>query len=296
MNVLTRKAVVVGVDRSDAGHAAVDYAAQFASSRHLPLRLVHAVEPSQYSVRGTIGFTLDVEGVLQRSAQQLVDDIRDRLRVTYPHLDIKTELPLGWAAETLLEESLDAHTVVVGSRGAGGFADLVIGSTAMHVAAHASCPVVAVPELPEGEEPRSGVVVGVDGSEVSESAISYAFEIASDVDESLLALHGWYDPTRTGTGRMMPLGYDPADAVQEERLALAESMAGWQEKFPNVVVEHRVVYGHPVPALLSAASAARLLVVGSRGRGTVRSIVMGSVSHGILHRSTGPVAVVHPLR
>jgi nucleotide-binding universal stress UspA family protein len=128
---------------------------------------------------------------------------------------------------------------------------------------------------------------------VSASAIAYAFEVASDVGEPLLAMHGWYDPARTRAGRMIPLDYDPADAIQEERLALAESMAGWQEKFPDVSVKHRVVYGHPVPALVSAASAARLLVVGSRGRGTLRSIVMGSVSHGILHRATGPVAVVH---
>ena len=210
MNVVTRNAVVVGVDQSYAGRAAVEYAAKLASGRHLPLRLVHAVEPSQYSVRGTIGSSFDVEGVLRRSAQRLVDDTRDVLQVVYPDLDITAVLSSGWAAEALLEESLHAHTVVVGSRGAGGFADLVVGSTAMHVAAHASCPVVAVPDPPEGEEPRRGVVVGIDGSGVSESAIAYAFEVASAVGEPLLALHGWYDPARTGAGRMMPLGYDPA--------------------------------------------------------------------------------------
>jgi nucleotide-binding universal stress UspA family protein len=73
-------------------------------------------------------------------------------------------------------------------------------------------------------------------------------------------------------------------------------MAGWQEKYPDVSVDHRVVYGHPVPALVAAASEARLLVVGSRGRGPLRSIVLGSVSHGALHRATGPVAVVHRSR
>ena len=139
-------------------------------------------------------------------------------------------------------------------------------------------------------------MVGVDGSDTSESAIAYALEMASAANEPLLALHSWYDPARSGAGRMMPLCYDPADAVQEERLALAESMAGWQEKFPEVAVDHQVVYGHPVPALVSAASGARLLVVGSRGRGALRSIVLGSVSHGALHRATGPVAVVRPSR
>jgi nucleotide-binding universal stress UspA family protein len=91
---------------------------------------------------------------------------------------------------------------------------------------------------------------------------------------------------------MVPLGYDPATAAREERLVLAESMAGWQERFPDVKVVHSVVLGHPVPSLVSRAAGARLLVVGSRGRSSVRSLVLGSVSHGVLHHASGPVAVV----
>ena len=92
---------------------------------------------------------------------------------------------------------------------------------------------------------------------------------------------------------MMPLGYDPVMAARDERLVLAESMAGWQEKFPDVSVEHLVVLGHPVPTLVSRSTQARLLVVGSRGHSALRSLVLGSVSHGVLHHATGPVAVVH---
>jgi nucleotide-binding universal stress UspA family protein len=296
MNVVTRNAVVVGVDHSYAGRAAIEYAADLASSRRLPLRLVHAVEASQYPMRPIMGSTFDVEKAIRRSAERVVEDSCEVLRIVYPTLDVTAVLRDGWATETLLDESQHAHTVVVGSRGSGGFTDLVMGSTAMHVAAHAACPVVAVPDPPDGEGRRKGIVVGVDGSGASESAIAYALETASVVNEPLLALHSWYDPARSGAGRMMPLTYDPADAVQEERLALAESMAGWQEKFPDVTVDHQVVYGHPVPALVAAASAARLLVVGSRGRGALRSVVLGSVGHGVLHRATGPVAVVHPPR
>ena len=71
--------------------------------------------------------------------------------------------------------------------------------------------------------------------------------------------------TRTGTGRMMPLGYDPAEVLVEERLSLAESMAGWQEKFPDVEVHDMVVFGRPVSTLVHASNAARLLVVGLPG-------------------------------
>jgi nucleotide-binding universal stress UspA family protein len=92
---------------------------------------------------------------------------------------------------------------------------------------------------------------------------------------------------------MLPLVYDPVLVNDEEQLVMAESMAGWSEKFPDVAVEHRVVRDHPVHALVGAADNARLLVVGSRGRGSLRSLLLGSVSHGVLHHATSPVAVVH---
>ena len=93
---------------------------------------------------------------------------------------------------------------------------------------------------------------------------------------------------------MMPLGYDPVMAARDERLVLAESMAGWQEKFPEVEVHHRVTLGdHPVATLVRKSRDARLLVVGCRGRSAVRSVLLGSVSHGVLHHAKVPVAVVH---
>jgi nucleotide-binding universal stress UspA family protein len=292
VNAVTGSAVIVGLDRSDPGRAAVEYAADLANRRHLPLRLLCAYEPTQYAVSPAVGWTTDVEGVLRNSAQRLVDDTVEVLGIRYPDLEITAAVHAGSATEMLIEASRDAHTLVLGSRGSGGFADLVIGSTTLHVASHAACPVIAVPGLPYAEEPRHGVVVGVDGSQVSEDAIAYAFEAASFVGETLTAVHAWYDPAHTGVGMMMPLGYDPALAAREERLVLAESMAGWQEKFPDVEVAHLVVLGHPVPALVSHAARARLLVVGSRGRGSFRSLVLGSVSHGVLHHASGPVAVV----
>ncbi|MGZ4614238.1 MAG: universal stress protein [Actinomycetes bacterium] len=286
-------AVVIGLDRSAPGRAAVEYGAELAHRRHLPLRLVHSFEPSQYSVRPTVGWTPNIEGVLRNAAQRLCDETVEVLGVVYPDLEVTARLQPGSAAETLLEESERAEVVVLGSRGTGGFADLVLGSTTLHVASHARCPVVAVPDPGDGEEPvRHGVVVGVDGSEVSQTAIEYAFQAASEVHEKLVAVHAWYDPTRTGVGLMMPLVYDPMAVDNEERLVLAESMAGWSEKYPDVEVEHKVIRDHPVRALVVEGAGARLLVVGTRGRGAIRSLALGSVSHGVLHHATGPVAVV----
>lgn len=294
MNAKTRGAVVVGLDGSDPGRAAVEYAVELAGRRHLPLRLVHAFEAVQTTPRPTIGWAPNIEVVLRNSAQRLIDETVEVLGAVYPDVEVTAVVQTGLPAEVLLEESQRAHTIVLGSRGAGGFADLVIGSTTLHVAAHAACPVIAVPWPAELDAPRHGVVVGVDGSELSAAAIGYAFDVASEVGEKLTAIHAWQDPTRTGVGMMMPIAYDPAEVVEEERLALAESMAGWQEKFPGVEVERKVVLGHPVPALVSRAANARMLVVGCRGRGALRSLVLGSVSHGVLHHATGPVAVVHP--
>ena len=209
MNVVPLNAVIVGLDRSDPGRAAVEYAADLANRRHLPLRLLHAFEPSQYADRTTIGWREDVVALRRNSAQRLVDDTLEVLGILYPDLDVSAALHFGSATDMLIKASKGAHTVVLGSRGAGGFADLVIGSTTLHVASHAACPVIAVPGLPYAEEPRHGVVVGVDGSQVSEAAIGYAFEAASDVGETLTAVHAWYDPAHTGVGLMMPLATTP---------------------------------------------------------------------------------------
>lgn len=292
MSAATVGSVVVGLDSSDTGRAAVEYAAELATRQHLPLRLVHTYDLIQTTVRPSYGWTPDAETVVRRSAGRLLDEAVEVLSIAYPDLQVTAVLQKGSPVKVLLDESHRAHTIVLGSRGAGGFADLMVGSTTLHVAAHASCPVVAVPNPSDNDQPRHGVVVGVDGSELSEAAIGYAFEAASEVADKLTAVHAWHDPTRSGNG-MMAIIYDPADLVQEEHLALAESLAGWQAKFPEVEVERKVVLGHPVPALLEQAANARLLVVGCRGRGALSSLVLGSVSHGVLHRATGPVAVVH---
>ena len=243
---------------------------------------LHAYEPSQYAVRSTVGWTPNTEGLLRNAAQRLVDDAVDLVSTFHPGVEVRTRLEPGSATEKLLEESERAHTIVLGSRGTSGFTDLLIGSTTLHVAAHSSCTVVAVPAPAEDAATHHGVVVGVDGSAVSEVAIGYAFEAAAELGEPLTAVHAWFDVTRTGTGRMMPLGYDPAEVLEEERLSLAESMAGWQEKFPDVEVRDQVVFGRPVSALvgrLQGCATGRCRLPRSRRRAQRR---LGSVSHGVL--------------
>jgi nucleotide-binding universal stress UspA family protein len=164
----------------------------------------------------------------------------------------------------------------------------------MQVAAHAHCPVVVVPALPALRTQSGHVIVGVDGSEVSTDAVGYAFAEASQRRADLTLLHAWdmsmvQDPT--------PLNAVPEDfkAFEDGRVALAaEAAVGWAEKYPGVAVRTQVVRGRPDEALIDASSRAALVVVGSRGRGGFRELLLGSVSRGVLHGAHGPVAVVRP--
>ncbi len=291
-------AVVVGVDGSIPGQAAIPYAAAIAQRQHRPLHLVHAFEPSPYSVRPQVRRTESLHGIFRASAERLCHEAAEVLAVLYPDLDVTTRLVPGAAAATLLEESEHAHLVVLGRRGIGGFTGLMVGSTALQVTAHAQCPVIAIPAPVTGGSRRRGVVVGVDGSEISEPAVEYAYQTASELDEPLVALHAWYYTPPAGVagmgiGMYSSLVLEDVPLLEaDEELALAESTAGWSEKYPDVQVEHRVTQSHPVQALVEASAQASLLVVGSRGRGSLASMALGSVSHGVLHHATGPVAVV----
>jgi nucleotide-binding universal stress UspA family protein len=294
VNTSLGRGVVVGLDQSEPGRAAAEYAAEVAGRRRLPLRLVLAFELSQSAVQlSAMGWTEGTEDVMRDSSRQLLEETSEVLRGVHPDVEVISCLHDGSAAEALIEESKRAELLVVGSRGTAGFADLVVGSTALRVASQAFCPVVVVPTAAVDASIRRGVVVGVDGSDHSESTIEFAFQMASETRQKLTALHVWHDPAPTGVGLMTPLVYDPTLVQRGEELVLAEAMAGWSEKYPNVEVGRKVVPGHPVHALVTGTTAAALLVVGSRGHGALRSHLLGSVSHGVLHHARGPVAIVH---
>jgi len=287
------RSVVVGLDWSDAARAAVEHAAEAAAARQLPLRLVHVLEPPLYPLRPALGRIHNLELVLRKAGQRLLEETTDVLGLVYPELSVTSCLKRGAIVEILVDESRDAERLVVGSHGGGAFTDLLIGSTALQTVSLAQCPVVVVPAPSSDELPRSGVVVGVDGSARSVAALRFAFEAASVLSEPLVAVHAWTDPALSAPQVPLPLVYDPALVAHEERLVMAESMAGFAEEFPDVKVDIRVVHDHAVSALSAAGALSRLLVVGSRGHGSIGALFLGSVSHGVLHHARGPVAIVH---
>jgi nucleotide-binding universal stress UspA family protein len=182
------------------------------------------------------------------------------------------------------------------------------GSVAAHLVANARCPVlVAHQSAAVSSQILDGgpVLIGVDGHESSAKVLSFAFEEASVRGVPLVAVHVWSVPELTGLSRVgsgVEWAGDPDQAQpqmhQNAQRILAEALAGWQERYPQVTVRRWVVHsfgGGRVLLDVARAVGAGLLVVGSRGRGALAGAVFGSVSQVLMNHADAPVAVIGPL-
>ncbi|MCK2218985.1 universal stress protein [Actinomadura sp. ATCC 31491] len=270
--------IMVGVDGSAPATAAVDWAVADAGGRGLALRLVHVCEQWPYGP-DSIEYC---EGTLAAAG--------DRARALDRGVQVTTDLLPGNVIETLIKESAAADTVVLGSRGLGGFAGLILGSVGMGLAGHAAGPVVIVRGPARARHDL--VVVGDDGSEHSAVAVEYAIEQARARNAALHVVYAWQSPL------MSPYAAAYNSLLEEDfqqaARAAAERVAPWREKNPDVRITDEQLPGHPVNALIKTGATADLVVVGSRGRGGFASAVLGSVSHAVLHHVTCPVAVIRP--
>lgn len=285
--------VVVGVDGSTESMAAVEWAAADAARRHRRLQIVHAYAwPVVYPPLG-VHPTPSLDKAVRHAAERIVNSAVARARAVSADLSITTANPVQLAAAALLEASQRADTVVVGSRGLGGFSGLLLGSVGVQLAAHAMCPVVVVRRAAGTGGPEAGrVVVGVDGSHDAGHAMRFAFEQASFRGVGLTTVHTYLWPASTGPGDMLPLVYDEDDLRDDERRLLAESVSGWTDKYPDVDVRRSIVRGSAAGVLTHLSHGAELLVVGSRGRGGFTGLLLGSVSQALIHHAACPVAVV----
>lgn len=283
------RSIVVGCDGSSASDAAARWAAGTAQLLGCGIRMVHVMPwPILRSTGGTA--VLVGRDVLWGAAERLLDKSCRDVRAEYPGVAIEAEVSVGDPVPILLREAAAGSLLVLGSRGLGEVRELAEGSVAAHLATHASCPVVAVPA---GWSPRSGeVVVGVDGSEQSRKAIDFAFQFAEQTGASVRAVLAWHDPASVGPGDMQFPVYD-IDALEEDSAAvLGEAVAGRRVDHPDVQTTEKLVHGSASKVLLDESRDAGLLVVGSRGRGRIRSLLLGSVSRAVLHDAACPVAVV----
>ncbi|MGV9611716.1 universal stress protein [Nocardia xishanensis] len=293
---LASGAVVAGTDGSAAGSHAVAWAARTAADRGRRLIVVHGYD---------IGATQAVLGAYDVLVPSVIETLRDHGRQTldsahrtareiHPDLEIVTELSERNPAELLIDLSSTARLVVLGATpGVGSFAHL--GSTLLAVASQGKGRIVVARDDDNKRLRGSGpVVVGVDGSPVGEPAIEAAFDEACARDAELVVVHAWSDLSEGRFAGTSYLEIPIAELETAEHALLAERLAGWQEKYPTVTVTRRVHLSGARKQLVEWSKTAQLVVVGSRGRGGFRGMLLGSTSNHLVQHSHCPVMVVHP--
>ena len=285
-----RRPVVAGVDGSESALAAVRWAAREADRRQLPLRLVQAFSwPNTHHI-GDQGLGINAHEVLLRLAHDQVSAAAHAAAAAAPGLGIEQQVQTGYPISVLEAESRRAALLVLGNRGLGGVAGLLVGSVAIALAAQAGCPVVVVRDPEPGPALEAlPVVVGVDSAANSGAAIGFAFDVADRRQVPLVAVHTLWDLL---VDPVVDLVTDWDATVAHERGMLGELLAGWSDKHPAVPVRCIITRDRPAHGLLEQAHRAQLVVVGSRGRGAFTGLLLGSVSHALLHHAPCPVAVV----
>ncbi|MFK4084926.1 universal stress protein [Kribbella sp. NPDC020789] len=275
-----KKYILVGVDETPESRLALHWAVEVAESRGSAVRVVRAYlnEASRWPALGAEGYVPDPMPLdsFQRELDAAVQYVRDRLGY---------DAGSGWLADSdpataILSEASNAEMVAVGTRSRNKVSAALLGSVATAVAAKSPVPVVVV----RGERRTGPVVVGADGSADSEEAITFAFEEAARTKQPLTVVYCW-----------RPFEYhDEPIAANHELLKdwLAESLAPYRDKFPQVQAHAVIREGRPSAELVRESEGASLVVVGSRGRGGVTGLLLGSVSQSLLHHAESPVAIV----
>lgn len=284
--------VVAGYDGSPESATAVRWAAGSARRLGRPLQVVH--------VWGLAG-QLDTpplraaSAYVRAGAQEVADEGAQVAREAEPDVDVTAVLDDGPPAQALVERAAGAVLVVLGRHGSGRLSGVLLGSVTLGTVQHAPCPVVVVPRATVAHAPTGLVVVGVDGSAHSLGAVDAAGRYATGAGAHLRAVACWQVPVH---GRSLAdwlrdhPEVAPADlAVQRAEGALAAAVTRLGERWPDVEVEGLVAEGPAAHVLARHAEKADLLVVGTRGRGGLAGLVLGSVSQWLVARAACPVLV-----
>ncbi|MFJ2766778.1 universal stress protein [Streptomyces sp. NPDC087300] len=274
------RSVIVGVDRSARSRAAADWAAREALRRGLPLKVVHvsALSPDE------------LVDLWPYRDLPLPGPVVTELANRHPQLEVQGVRLTGSVVPSLLGLAPSAELLVLGTRGAGGFAGLRLGATSLGAAEVCDRPVVLTPSGlmcgRAGARPDK-VTLGIDAREPADAATDFAFDAAQRANVRLHAVHAWALPTPMA--HWMPLAVPEKDRArwedQEEQL-LADALRPWQEKYPRVRVLRDVVLHTPAEALVRASASAELIVAGRRGTR------LGHAAHALVHHTRCPVAVV----
>jgi nucleotide-binding universal stress UspA family protein len=266
--------LVVGIDGSEPSLEAVEWAAGEAVRHGVPLHLLHAAGRD-------------------REAAGVIDAARERAGRCAPDLALSSEVLHEDASTALVGKGRNAFALVIGSRGLGDLAGMLLGSVGLAVAARADCPVVVVRGTPEHRDAGFGnVVVGVEEGEGSDTAVRFAFREADVRRCRLVAVHAWSVPFGALTTPQAPSWYALEAYRHSPAQVLDDALRSPSEQYPDAPVSRRVIEGPARRTLLDAALEADLLVVGARRRQGHLGLQLGLINHAVLHHAPCPVAVV----
>jgi nucleotide-binding universal stress UspA family protein len=285
---MAAKPIVAGTDGSEESLRAVGWAAREAALRGVPLRIVAAAAllPRMTARVGTVEYDT-VTDVLVSERDSALAAAAERAAKAAQGVLIDADPLDGMPAQAIVESGSGALMLVLGSRGIGAFAALLLGSVSRYAASHAPCPVVVVRD--EAPSPHRLVGVGIGDPDHCGDALTFAFEEASLRQASLTAVHAWHTP-QTDISRAGQLSAAPEEqaVAADAGRHLAALLEEWRAKYPDITVSQEVVHGHPGRALVGLSARADLVVVGrhSDHQGP------GSVRHAVLNHAHGPVAIV----
>lgn len=280
--------VVVGVDGSPESMRAVRWAALEAAHRQVALHVVHAWTWPLPSVgMGSIPGEMPAGG-LYAAPEEVLVEARSAATQAAPEVPVEATVVTGDAASRLIDESRGAALTVVGDRGLGGFAGLILGSVGHSVAAHGHSPVVVV----RGQDrPHAPVVVGVESSEGSEQVVHRAFEAAASRHVGVTAVHCFAMPPYEPPSHLVPHHEQVRLVDEAERAIVDGALEQARKQFPDVPVQVRLGEHRPAKELVLASRAAGLVVVGSRGGGGFAGLLLGSAARALVHHADCPVLV-----
>ncbi len=285
--------IVAGYTGSSPSTPAVEVAARLSKSIPSPLRIVHAFDLPTMDVPMGPGIDPPSQSEVEQWCSEVTDEAEELAR-GFGATDVSTQVFVGTAPAALLENAGEDDLIVVGHRGRGELASAVLGSVAIQVSAHAPCPVLVITKGARTDV-VGPIVVGVDGSEPSRKAARFAASWADHLGRDLTMVAAWQPQTMIGMagGWALPMMNDAGDQIEAATLTMLEEVAKTvADEFPDLAITCQAVSGDPADALLRSAEDATALIVGSRGRGGFTGLLLGSVSHRVIHSAPVPVGIV----
>jgi len=276
------KPVVVGVDGSEESMRAAEWAAEEAQRHKAPLLVVSAAAmPPRMRARDSGPRTVADE-LCGEAARALSEGVSRSAEVS-SRLVIDASLLIGPPALAVTDSSAGALMLVVGARGAGGFAAMLLGSVGRYAAMHACCPVIVVREG-QASDVRPEVVVGIRDPRDT-ATLAFAFDEAELRGASLVVVHSW-----NGLPAALWRPADPARLAAEADRNLAEALDPWRGKYPGVTVRQDLVHDHAGRVLACYSSRADLVVIGRHAN--TAGPAVGGIQHAVLSHASGSVAIV----